>query len=123
MIAALQVLRAQEIGDLVGAARQRREGQFCLAVRTGIDDPERGAVPALGLLRKLRVEPIERPVERSGVGPAEAFDGRVVIGAMLEQKGARFLKGGHRLFPARLLTCRIIPEKSTPPCPAASNSL
>ncbi len=51
MIAALQPLRAQEIRDLVGAARQRRERQLGLAVAAGIDDPQRRRDPCCRRLR------------------------------------------------------------------------
>src|SRR5689334_11885982 len=94
MIATLQPLRAQKVSDLVGAARQRREGKLCLLV-AGIDDPERGAVPAVGPAGKFRIEPVQRPVEGGWIGPAEAFHGRIVIGPVLKQKGARFLEGRH----------------------------
>jgi hypothetical protein len=82
VIAAFQALRAQEIGDLVGATRQRREGQFCFAVMTGIDDPERGAVAALGITRELGIKPVERPIEGNRIGPTKTFDRGVVIVAV-----------------------------------------
>jgi hypothetical protein len=123
MIAALQALRAQKIGDLVGAARQRRKRKLGLAVMAGIDDPERGAVATLGIARELGIEPVERPVEGNRIGPAEAFDRNVLIRAVSKQKGTRFLEGRHQAFPASPLRCWIIPEKSTPPWPAASNAL
>jgi hypothetical protein len=98
MIAALEPLRAQEVSDLIGTARQRRERNFYLAVASGIHDPQRGPILALRITRQFRVEPIQCPVERHRIRPAESFDRRVVIGAMLEQKSARVLKCGHQLF-------------------------
>ena len=48
MIAALQSLRAQEIRDLTGTARQLWN-EVCLSVAGGgIDDPQCRTVPALG---------------------------------------------------------------------------
>src|SRR5262249_39190727 len=97
-------------GDLVGASRQRRKGKPGLAIVAGIDDPERGAVTALGITRELRIEPVECPVERHGVGPAEAIDRSVIVRAVFEQKGTRFLKTGHlEVVPPR----RQSPPKST----------
>ena len=97
MIAALQPLRAQEIGDLVGTARQRGKREFCFLVAAGIDDPQRGAVPAVGIARQFRVEPVQRPVERHRIGPAKTLYCRIVIGAVLQQKGARFLECRHQV--------------------------
>ncbi|MHC2619990.1 hypothetical protein ACVIW2_002022 [Bradyrhizobium huanghuaihaiense] len=94
MIAAPQALRAEEVRDLVGAARQRRKGQFCLFVLRSIDDPERGTVLCFGILREL-IEPVERPVEGGRIGPAEAFDRCLVVRAVSQKKRARFLKCGH----------------------------
>ncbi|MBY9027781.1 hypothetical protein K7459_29435, partial [Pseudomonas fluorescens] len=71
MIAAFQALRAEKIGDLVGTARERHEGQLRLFVLRGIDDPERGAIPAFRIRRQLGVEPVERPVEGDRIWPAE----------------------------------------------------
>ncbi len=105
VIATPQALRTQKIRDLVGAARQRREGEFCLPVAAGIDDPQRRAVTARGIICKPSVEPVERPVERRWIWPAETLHRRIVIGAMLEQKGARVLERRHRYVPARLRTC------------------
>ena len=96
MIAALQPLRAQEVRHLIGTGRQRREGKFCFLV-AGIDDPERGAVPAVGIAGQFRIEPVQRPVERNRIGPAKSLHGRIVIGAVLEQKGACFLEGRHQV--------------------------
>jgi len=101
MVAALQTLRAQKICDLIGALRQRRKGQPGLAAITGIDDPERRAVLAFGLARKSRVEPVERPVERDGVGPTKLGEGLLVVRPVLQQKCARLLEGGHCLCPCR----------------------
>src|SRR6266481_6142716 len=182
MIAALQPLRAQEVGELVGPARQRGEGKFCFLVAAGIDDPQRRAVLARGIARQFRVEPVQCPVERHRVRPAESLHRRIVVGAVLEQKRTRILECCHvsnllkavisaiptslilrsralarRLegwtahtelvilrgsqllappatrakplrrdddchFPASSRTCWMMPEKSTPPCPAASNA-
>src|SRR6266545_73359 len=94
MIAALEPLRAQKACDLVGAGGQGREGELCLLV-AGIDDPERRAVPAVSVAGEFPVEPVERPVERNGVWPAKPLHGRIVIGAVFEQKGARVLEGRH----------------------------
>ena len=99
MIAALQPLRTQEVGDLVGTPRQRGKGEFRLPVAAGIDDPQRRAILALGVAREFRVEPIQRPVERNRIGPAESLYRSIVIRAVLEQKGARFLECRHQVFP------------------------
>src|SRR5882757_2376838 len=122
MIAALETLRAQKIGDLIGAARQRLKRKFCFAMAARIDDPQRGAILAFGIARELRVEPVQRPVERHGIGPAKSFHRGIVVGAMLEQKSAGFLERGHWFFPARPRTCWMIPEKSTAPFPLLSNA-
>ena len=94
MIAALHALRAQEVRHLVRTGREGRKGKFCLLV-AGIDDPERSAIPAVRIAGKFRIEPVQRPVERNRIGPAKPLYGRIVIGAMLEQKGACFLEGRH----------------------------
>src|SRR5580704_2348020 len=122
MVAALEPLRAQEIRDLVGAGRQRRKRKSCLLVAAGIDDPQRGAIAAHRIMRELRVEPVQRPVERHRLRPAETLYRGIVVGTIFQKKSARFLESGHRYFPARLRTCWIIPEKSLPPLPAASNA-
>jgi hypothetical protein len=62
----------------------------------GIDNPERRAIPGFGVASKLGIKPVERPVERNGIRPAEISDSLVVFGAVAEQEGARFLKCGHR---------------------------
>jgi hypothetical protein len=100
MVAAFQALRMQEIRNLVGTARQRGERQLCLAVAAGINDPQRRAVAALRVLRELRIEPVQRPVEGYRIGPTESLYGGLVIRAMLKQKRARFLKGGHQVIPS-----------------------
>ena len=173
MIAALQALRAQEIRDLVGTARQRLEREFCLAVAAGIDDPQRRAAFAVGVARQLRIEPVQRPVEGDRIGPAEIRHRLVVVGAVFQQERAGFLEGRHVMalhtlnvstsrlilrsralarrlegwpqartspsfetlasrshlrmtachFCANPRTCWMMPEKSTPPFPAASNAL
>ena len=97
VVAALQPLRAQEVCHLAGAARQRREGEFCFPVAAGVDDPQRRTVLAIGILREAGVEPVQRPVERHRIGPAEFPDSGGVVRAVFQQKGARFLKGRHRL--------------------------
>ena len=70
MIAALEPLRPQEVRDLIGAARQRGERKLRLAVAAGIDNPQRGAILAVPVARQLGIEPVQRPVERFGIGPA-----------------------------------------------------
>src|SRR5579863_9478810 len=99
MIAALQTLRAQKIRDLVGAPRQHRKRQFGFLVTAGIDNPERRTIPALRIARQFRIEPVQRPVERNSVRPAEIGNGLVVIAPVLQEKGAGFLKGCHVLCP------------------------
>jgi hypothetical protein len=96
MLAAPQPLRAQEVCHLIGTGRERCEGKFCFLV-TGIDDPERGAVPAVGIAGQFRVEPVERPVEWNRIWPAKTLHGRIVVGAVLKQKGACFLKTRHQV--------------------------
>ncbi len=95
VIAPLEPLRPQEVRDLIGAARQRRERKLGLAVAAGIDNPERRAIPAVRVARQFRIEPVQRPVERFGIGPAEIRDSLVVIRPMPEQERAGFLKGCH----------------------------
>src|SRR5215813_14837557 len=95
MIAALQALCAQEIGYLIGAPGKRGKREFCLAVAAGIYDPQRRAVAAFGIARQLRIEPVQRPVERHWIGPAETLHRRIVVGPMPQQKGARFLETRH----------------------------
>jgi len=95
MIAALQPLRPQEIRDLVRTAGQRGERQFGFAVTAGIDDPQRRAVLGFRMARQFRIEPVQRPVERRRIGPAEILHRSIVVGAMLEQKGARLLECRH----------------------------
>ena len=100
MVATPQSLRTQEIRNPVGAARQVCKGELGVPVCVGIDDLQCRAIPAFRIARKLRVEPIERPIERHWIRPAKSLHGRIVIGAILKQKGARFPKTGHRILPA-----------------------
>src|SRR6266480_3838404 len=95
MIAALQPLRAQEIRDLIGTARQRLERELCFPVVAGIDDPQRRTILALWIARQFRIEPVQRPVERHWVRPLKSLDRRIVVDAMLEQESSRFLESGH----------------------------
>src|SRR3954471_3088521 len=95
MIAALEPLRTQEVRDLVGAAGQRSKGQFGMPIAAGIDNPQRRAVPAVGVSSKLGIEPVQRPVERYRIGPAKARDGLVVIRPVFQQECAGFLKCRH----------------------------
>jgi hypothetical protein len=95
MIAALEPLRAQEVCDLIGTARQRPERQLCFAIAAGIDDPQRRPVLAFGIARQFRIDPIQRPIKRHRIRPAESLHCRIVVGAMLQQECAGFLKCGH----------------------------
>ena len=79
MVAAPQALLAQIVGDLVRARLQLGEGEPGLLAGRHIDDPERAAVLAVGGVRQLGVEPVERPVERDGLRPLEAGHGLVVV--------------------------------------------
>src|SRR5450432_182336 len=95
MIAAPETLRAQKIRHLIGTAGQCLERELGVAVAAGIDDPQRRAILAGWIARKLRVEPVQRPVERRRIRPAESFYGSIVVGAMPKQEGAGFLEGRH----------------------------
>src|ERR1700733_5420537 len=99
MVAGLQPLRPQKIRYLVGAWRQRGKRQPGLAVAAGIDDPERRTIPALRIAGQFGIEPVQRPVERSYVGPAKPGDGLVVVRSVFQKKRARFLKGRHVKIP------------------------
>ena len=82
MVATLQPLCTQEVRNLVGTARQRGKGELGFLVAAGIDDPQRRAILARGIARQFGVEPVQRPVERRWIGPAESLYRRIVIGAM-----------------------------------------
>ena len=73
MVAALQALRAQEVCDLVGTARQRGERELCLAVAAGIDDPQRGAVLAFGLRASSASNQSSAQLNGTGSGQRNPF--------------------------------------------------
>ena len=73
MIAALQPLRAQEVGDLVGAPRQRGEGELCLAVAAGVDDPQRRAVLAVGIRASSASNQSSAQLNGTGSGQRNPF--------------------------------------------------
>ena len=99
MVAAPEPLLAQIVGDLVRARGQLGKGEFRLPARRHIDDPERAAILAVGGVRQLGIEPVERPVERHGIGPLEPGHGLVVGGPVGEQELAGLSESRHGLRP------------------------
>jgi DNA-binding transcriptional LysR family regulator len=94
-VAAPDAEGAQPVCRLAGAARHLAERRSALHAGRGFHDPQRRAIAAIGSIAEP-IEPVDRPVERDRLRPAEAGVGAGVIFAMVEQKLPRLGEGGHR---------------------------